>query len=317
VQRGDGTVDDVSALTSEMRAIDGYRIVLNDLAGVISAHWQGTIDHRDTDALHDFRIALRRTRTVLRAARKVLPADILQTTGPTMARLAQLTGPPRDLDVYLSEWPAYTASLTSAAVHLAPVHAQLAERADRAHGALSEAMRSTEGVSSFERWLSWLQSPSSDREAGSHAELDLGRVVGQHIERAQHRLLERGRRIRFDTPAEEVHDLRKDAKGLRYLCECFGSLLDEEPRALFVRRLKALQEYLGALQDTEVHLADVRQISAQLDRTNSVATICAIAELEAHLNQRRVLARVEFRERFGAYDTGVTRRLLAHAMVTL
>lgn len=65
-------------------------------------------------------------------------------------------------------------------------------------------------------------------------------------------------------PAEELHELRKDAKKLRYLLECFGSLYSPRPRKEFVQRLKALQDNLGEHQDTEVHVGELRTISSEL-----------------------------------------------------
>ena len=53
-------------------AVDGYRAVLANLAITIRANWQGTIDQSDTEFLHDLRIAVRRTRTVLGEAKGVL-----------------------------------------------------------------------------------------------------------------------------------------------------------------------------------------------------------------------------------------------------
>ena len=74
-----------------------------------------------------------------------------------------------------------------------------------------------------------------------------------------------------DTPAEQVHDLRKDAKKLRYLLECFGSLLPKSPRKQFVKRLKALQDNLGEHQDAEVHVAAASGISPRALRDRRVA----------------------------------------------
>ena len=60
---------------------------------------------------------------------------------------------------------------------------------------------------------------------GPHAGDPIGDVVADRIRKAQRRLLDHGRAITPATPAEHVHDLRKDAKKLRYLLECFGGLL--------------------------------------------------------------------------------------------
>jgi CHAD domain-containing protein len=125
-------------------------------------------------------------------------------------------------------------------------------------------------------------------------------------------MIERGRSIRPDTPAAEIHDLRKDAKKLRYLLECFAGMLPKRPRRAFVRRLKALQDNLGEHQDAEVHVAQLRTISRELhEHGASPETMLAIGQLTERLERRRLAEREEFTERFAAYDTKATRRALA------
>ena len=121
-----------------------------------------------------------------------------------------------------------------------------------------------------------------------------------------------------ETPAEQVHDLRKDAKKLRYLFECFGGLLADAPRKTFVRRLKALQDNLGEHQDAQVHVAELRAISHQLHEQGAQAdTMLAIGQLAERLEQQRVAARAEFTERFEAYDTNETERAFKEAIAGL
>ena len=91
-----------------MAALDGFRAVLANLEVTIAANWQGTIDQIDPKFLHDLRIAVRRTRTVLGAAKSVLPTAVLDPAREGFAWLAGATGAARDLDVYLLEWERYT-----------------------------------------------------------------------------------------------------------------------------------------------------------------------------------------------------------------
>ncbi len=89
----------------------------------------------------------------------------------------------------------------------------------------------------------------------------------RRIEKAEQRLIDHGRAITPDTPAEDVHEVRKDAKRLRYLLECFGSLLPTTERKAFVKRLKALQDNLGEHQDAEVHADMLRTMAGELPAT--------------------------------------------------
>lgn len=299
-------------LDPEMSALDGFRLVLANLATAITANLQGTIDQADPEFLHDLRIAVRRTRTILAEAKAVLPAAVLEPTRDGFAWLADLTGTPRDLDVYLLEWPRYTDPLgTDVAPSLEPVRDLLERRRADGHVELERALRSERATDLIGTWRTWLAQPLGSDDLPPRAGRPLGRLVAKRIARAHGVLVERGRLIGPDTPAEQVHDLRKDAKKLRYLLECFGSLLPDRPRKRYVKRLKALQDNLGEHQDAEVHVSLLRAIARELHQAGaSPDTMVAIGHLTERLDQQRLTARAEFAERFAGYDTPATQRAL-------
>jgi CHAD domain-containing protein len=146
-------------------------------------------------------------------------------------------------------------------------------------------------------------------EAG---EAPLGPMVAKRIAKAQGRLLEHGRAITEESEPERLHDLRKDAKKLRYLIECFGSLFETAPRKTFVRRLKDLQDNLGEHQDAEVHIDQLAELAHDLHEARSVGVdaLLAMGQLTESLERRRKGARAEFADRFRAYDTAKTQRAL-------
>ncbi len=306
-------------LDRAMPAIEGFRAVFGNLADTMVATWQGTIDQIDTEFLHDLRVAIRRTRSVLSQGKNVVPPAIVERTVERFAWLGSLTGPARDLDVYLIEWASYTGQLGAEGIAaLEPVRELLERRREAAHVALGEALQSGEAAELMITWRTWLHEPIGVGPQGVHAERPLGQVVAKRIARANANLVDHGRLIRPDTPAEQVHDLRKDAKKLRYLVECFGSLLPPAPRKTFVRRLKAFQDNLGEHQDAEVHVAELRVISEELHQCGaSSTTMLAIGQLTERLEQRRIAARAQFAERFADYDTNATQRALDAALEDL
>jgi CHAD domain-containing protein len=299
-------------LDPEISAIDGFRLVLANLAITIGANWQGTIDETDPEFLHDLRIAVRRTRTVLAVAKTVLPGAVLTPTRDEFSWLADLTGPPRDLDVYVLEWSRYVDPLgPDIAPSLDPVRDVLERRRADAHHELERALRSERATELMSTWRNWLTEPLASGDLPTGAGRSLGGLVAKRIALAHEVLIERGRLIGPDTPAEQVHDLRKDAKKLRYLLECFGGLLPDGPRKRYVKRLKALQDNLGVHQDAEVHINLLGAIRRELDQAGaSPDTLDAIGQLAERLDQQRHAARVEFAERFASYDTQGTQHAL-------
>ncbi|MFN0089682.1 MAG: CHAD domain-containing protein [Acidimicrobiales bacterium] len=300
-------------------AVEGFRMVLANLARTIRANWQGTIDQMDTEFLHDLRIALRRTRTVLGAAKGVLAPDVRDGARERFGWLAGLTGPARDLDVYLLEWDLYVNPLEpGVASALAPVRSLLMRRTVNAHAELEAALRS-EGASDFiGGWTRWLSEPIGETDRERYAGRPMGVLVAKRIARHHAIVIERGSLIEPTTPADEVHGLRKDAKRLRYLVECFGSLLPDASRRRFVNRLKALQDNLGAFQDAEVHAAMLRGVAQELHEAGASAdTMVAIGQLAERLDRQRLDARAEFAERFAAFDTRAARRALKETLAAI
>jgi CHAD domain-containing protein len=217
--------------------------------------------------------------------------------------------------VYLLEWDSYTKPLEPNVIDaLAPAHAALHQRCRDAHAVLVAGLESVEARQLLAQWRHWLVAGIGEqgREAAFQP---LGPRVARRIHKAQATLIERGRLIGPTSPPEQIHDLRKDAKKLRYLFECFGSLLADKPRKSFVRRLKAFQDNLGEYQDAEVHADELAGIARQLPPHQATPdTLLAIGQVIGLLDHRRAAARAEFDERFAVYDSKSTRRALDGAL---
>ena len=93
----------------------------------------GTLDDLDPEFLHDLRVAVRRTRSILRHGRTVLAPDVLAWAEPAMRSLGDLTSPPRDLDVQVIEWDERVAALDGdeARHDLEPLRRQVVADRDR------------------------------------------------------------------------------------------------------------------------------------------------------------------------------------------
>ena len=194
---------------------------------------------------------------------------------------------------------------------LEPVRELLEQRRTDGHGALERGLRSERAAILMKSWQAWLTEPTIDDGLAARADRQLGRLITKRIARVLGILIERGRLIEPQTPAEQVHDLRKDAKKLRYLLECFGSLFTKRARKQYVKRLKALQDNLGEHQDAEVHIHMLRAVATELHESGASAdTMVAIGQLTERLDQQRHAVRVEFAERFADYDKPATQHAL-------
>jgi len=301
------------ALERTEPSFDAFRRVLANLAEEVDANWEGTVNAVDPEFLHDLRVAVRRTRSVLAQAKRVIPPQARDRFRAEFGWLGAATGPARDLDVYTIEWDDYVTPLGSeVAAALEPLVSHLAGRRRSEQAALATLLGSSRYHDLMVAWRGWLAAPAGGQDIEVDAQAPIGEVASRRIAAAHDRLVGRGRRIGPGTPAEELHELRKDAKKLRYLLECFGSVLPPAERKAFVQRLKALQDNLGEHQDTEVHAAQLRAMSHDLHDSGDAGAqaLVAMGQLAGEFERRRLAARAAFAEQFAAYDTPRTRRTL-------
>lgn len=292
--------------------LQAHRLVLANLLGAIEVNLPGAIEDIDPEFLHDLRVAVRRTRSVLDRAKGVVPDPVRDTFRPAFKELGAVTTPPRDLDVYDLGWDAYVAPLGGdGARALEPVREEIRRQRAAAHEEASRLLAGPATRDVLDRWQAWLDDPGVVSEPSR----PVGPVVARRIRKLEKTLLREGRAITDDAPAEALHHLRKSAKKLRYMLECFGTLLDAKPTKSFVRQLKALQDNLGDHQDAEVHLAQIHDLAVTLHRQGvAPEVLLGMGRLAEHLDQRRRRDREEFAERFARYDSKANARLLRVAL---
>ncbi|MGI9053649.1 MAG: CHAD domain-containing protein [Ilumatobacteraceae bacterium] len=318
VAPGRASASPTIALDPAAPADEGFRAVLLHLAATLQLNLPGTIDDIDSEFLHELRVAVRRTRSVLSHATGVLPADDVAAGRREFAWLGEITGPARDLDVYQLEWADYLRGLapaTSAALEV--VRAHLDEQRRDAHVRLAAELRSPRTDELLAWWRGWLSPTAGSAPTITPTMTTTSDHVGRRIRKAHRRLVTGGRAIDADSPTEAVHDLRKDAKRLRYLLECFGGLYGAKSRRAVVDRLKALQDNLGGHQDADVHGRHLRELTAELAGRLPVETVIAAGQLVEQLEQRRAAMRAMFAQRFAEFDSAATRSALRALLATV
>ena len=291
-----------STIDRTMSAEAGFRAVLLDLVGTVGANWEGALGHRDPEFLHDLRVAVRRSRSVMKLGKGVLRAPEVSAAYSHLSWIGSQTSKARDLDVYVQEWDRYTADLgDELRSDLAPLKALLESHLDAEYSSMSEVLGTRHAARATEAWQSWLENGQTN--VGKRRESPLADVIAREADRAFERLIKNGRAIGRRSPAQDLHDLRKDAKRLRYVVECFGPLFDEDGLQVFIRRLKRLQDNLGTHQDAEVHVAHLHRLAKELaDRGAGRPTLDALEVLATHLDRERKTARRSFHTCFAEFD---------------
>jgi CHAD domain-containing protein len=307
---GEGGSGSVVKAPPEDRAIPARVVLAAVLSGFLVTMREnvpGLLDDVDTEFLHDFRVSVRRTRATLKLGRPVLPAAMRTRWEPDFRWLGDLTTPTRDLDVYELGLPAMSGWLVSADPgDLDPLARHLHGRRTVERRTLVRALRSARFRRLITEWddeLARLGVPSDAPDDAVGELLSAGRLADRSVSRAYKRVGRDGALIRPDSPATELHGLRKRCKELRYALEVFAPLIDRAAGKRAVADLKGLQDVLGRFQDAEVQRRALRGFAEEMmAEGTSAGAMLAMGELIGHLDAEQDRARQEFDVTFARFE---------------
>jgi len=223
-----------------------------DLAGAMQINHVGVCADIDSEFLHDFRIAIRRTRSLLTLLKKVLPPEKTSYFQSEFKWLGSVTGPVRDIDVYLLKRKEYLGMLPES-LHsgLSLFFDELEKMRIREIKLLRRHLASPRYRTLLESWRLYLSEPGSEifstiRKKKCKPLAD--KLIGKRFAG----FLRDGDKINESSADNELHKLRIRGKKLRYLLEFFRSFYDEAEMERFLKQMKRLQDNLGDFNDLSV-----------------------------------------------------------------
>lgn len=207
---------------------------------------------RQAEALHQARVALRRLRAALSIFRPVI-GDAATTLGRELRWLAGELGKARNLDVLLEH------------ASSGPLLDRIAAAREAAYDDVMAVLASSRTRSLMLDVAQWLSSEA--HRGASEAEAERSRPAREFaiaaLDRLRRKVKKGGRDLAAGDDASR-HELRKDAKKLRYGAEFFAGLFTQKRERRRIKRfqglLEQLQDELGALND----LATMPTLLAQL-----------------------------------------------------
>ena len=290
-------------LDPTLHADEAVRLILRSLLQTIILNEPGLRADIDTEFLHDFRVAVRRTRSVLSQLKSILPPDVLVHYRPVFKWLGTVTGPTRDLDVYLLKFETYQSWVPPRIQNdLEPLRDFLTVQQRREQARLVEALDTPRYRALIDGWQSFLDGPAPDPPPSPEARHPVLAVASARIWRTYKKVIREGQAIinNPDAPAEALHQLRIRCKKLRYLLELFRSLYPAKAIKGSIKALKNLQDNLGDFNDFEVQQDTLQQFAFQMmnEGRAEIQTFLAMGRLEAYMEQRQHETREAFAERF-------------------
>ncbi len=286
--------------------------ILLHLLNVMESNIPGTLQDLDSEFLHDLRVAVRRSRSALSQIRDVFPEHEIEGFKSRLAWVGQVSGPTRDMDVYLLDFSTYQNTLPPQyRQDLEPLREFLIAHQKIEQQQLANKLKSPHFRTLLKDWREFLETPPPKVALPPNAVRPIREVADRRIKKMFQLVLDEGLAIHGESAAEELHELRKSCKKLRYLMEFFQSLYGHKEIRPLIKELKRLLDNLGDFQDLEVQAEKLRDFAHQMVEEGTVPadTLLAMGMLVDDLLARQHRAYLEFFGRFAEFASRENRNL--------
>jgi CHAD domain-containing protein len=263
------------------------------------------------EAIHELRVATRRLRATLSVAAVVAPERKIRAFRKTVQQIARAAGQVRDCDVFLLDVEAEQSRLPEERQgELEPLRAALLADRQAALTTMVAAYNNEAHTSFKHEFAEFIAREDSDWNEGPQVRDIAGSMIYRQYEVLRARA--GGAQLTEELLANVsgLHEVRIEAKRLRYLLESFGDIFDERLDQA-IDPLMAVQDSMGVLNDSAVA---EQYINALPEEAREQPAIRAYL---AHRTANRASVLAEFTRRWEKIVSATYRRTLMGLIVKL
>src|SRR5258705_10390551 len=222
-------------------------------------------DAEGDEALHDFRVSIRRLRSWVKAFRPSVDDDVTRKWRRRLAKIADGTRATRDGAVHLEWLRKERASLSARQrTGLNWLSERLAsQRTDGTEDALAAAADFASMIPKLTRKLSFYRAPVCEPEVTAR----FGTIVGETLRTRSEKLRRQLAAVHSFSDVRKAHRARIAAKNLRYVIDPVAKLVGGGDAS--IETLKSLQDCLGDLHDVHVFTEELATATEKAARARS------------------------------------------------
>jgi CHAD domain-containing protein len=290
-------------LRPDLPARETARRIIHRILALARENEPGLRDDVDTEFLHDYRICMRKIRSVLSLIKGLYPAEKTAQLKDLFASYCEVTNRLRDLDVYLLGRKQYTTMLPSALrPAIEEIFDDFSKERRRALRNVVRHLSSPEYRASIEEVERFFAGPTNLPETAVSQE-PAGPLIATRIYKRYKRIVKIERSLGSDTSDEILHTVRIHCKKLRYLIEFFSELLPKGETEQVEKQLRRLQTCLGVYNDCSVQQRALLNYWERKRQAtgNHEGLALSIGGLVALLNHGQQAERERFHETLGDF----------------
>lgn len=232
-----------------IKAIDGTRISFYYLLKLMMYYKDDYLKTLNDESMHQFRINLRKTRSLLKLIGSVFDKEIVDYFCTEFKKLANATNKIRDIDVFLD----YIKNLKG----LRSCKAILRNSKNRQIQEFKKILEDKKIL--FEEW-SILLKENSDFYKGENYNEKLKKLVSKALRLQMVRLQKRLFYLNDECKNSYFHKTRIEFKKFRYLVDMYKNLYSDEKILKLISKSKNMQELFGELQNLDLFLTIIQEM---------------------------------------------------------
>lgn len=293
-------------LDPETPAEQVLKEIMLRLLEILQQNTAGCIRGRDIEYMHDYCIALRKTGVVLEQLAQLNQQAASDEYKPFFSRLAEITDPVRDLDVFLLQLDNYQSHFGKTGwQQLQALRDYLLHSRAEAQKILIEELKSSQYRKNIKKLRNYLKQDGTDNNAPGKAGKKVYQLADEQLWQFDQRALEQGKTITDKSDAQSLHESCQAFKQLHYLIEFFRELYPSVEQRVLIQTLTDVQDDLGKLNDQHIQVAMVKAFIQQSDNED---TIKASEQIMKILQQQRDEAGKSFKASYKAYSSSVSQK---------
>ncbi len=301
----------VIAISKDELAFQAANDIIRTYIEVARLNEPGIITDEDSEFLHDYRVSLRKVRSVVSLFKGIYSDEQTLTLKSEFSNLMSPTGRLRDLDVYLLDRQNYFKLLPESLHDGLTIMFNLFETERNQQLKLISTHLKSSAYKKSIISLHTLFSGSTELQAGPNADHSAFLYARELIWKRYRKVCKIARAINPDTPDSEVHELRIHCKKLRYLMEFFNPMFPAKMIKGLIKALKLLQDNLGLFNDYSVQQESLQSFiltHASKGRKQDITVAKSVGALIAMLYQKQLAERAKVISNFKIFDSLTTQQ---------
>lgn len=241
-----------SPLSPKQSTADAFLCLATRGMQTWQANLLGTLTTAEQEYVHQFRVSLRRLNSLIKVFKTALPGRYRTEWIKRIKTLSQITGNARDLDVMRSTIlePMLNCDESSTQV-LAEAAMAVLDKAKQEALAEVQQLHYGSPLLLFARDLHDMETDDFPKNLPRFAEKQLSELHRNALKRLT-------RTLKTPTP-ENAHRFRIALKHLRYSCEFFAPLFDNDEMLEYAKAVAGLQDSFGFINDFHVALSRLQE----------------------------------------------------------